>query len=335
MLEQKDSNITMEYVAKRLNMSVSTVSRAFSRSELVSEDTREKIRQLCQELNYRPNLNARAIACQKTNVVGMIPHNLSKIEQFESLAYNLEQIFHSNGYRLQIELGHSDPEREKGIVESMLDRKVDGIIFGSRVYTGKLDAVETLINSTTPFVIMGYYENEQVSQVAGDFKLAVNALTKHLLDLGHRKIAYLTYAPGDPRIEGHKEAYEGYGLNHSQDLVIKVTPQLSDIREKIDKILSEKFTAILAIHDRVAASIYREFKTMNIRIPEDISVAAVGTGQPSDIWSPPLTVYEMSNDSSAKALSSILLDKINNNSKATRVVMLGGQMIARNSTARI
>lgn len=325
------NNITMEDVAKRLNLSVSTVSRAFSRSDLVNTATKQRIEQLCKQLNYRPNLNARAIATRKTNVIGMVSHDISKIEQFEPIAYQLEKIFYQNGYRLQIELGHSDADREKEIIETMLDRKVDGIIFGSRIYSGRLDAVETLIKSGTPFVVMGYYDNPRVSQVAGDFKLAAKTTVSHLIQLGHKKIAFMSYAQGDPRLTGYRQAYIEHGLEPCDDMLAYIDNKMFDIGKKIEQMLSAKATAIFAMHDIVAAQIYRICKQKGIRIPQDLSVAAISTGQQTDIWAPPLTVYQISNDNYAYSLSSILLDKINDELPFTRVVSLGGQLIARES----
>ncbi len=329
---QNMKNITMEDIARHLNISVSTVSRSFTRDDLVSPKTRDKVREICSKLNYRPNLNARAIATRKTNVIGLIARNISLIHEFESFAYNLENILHQNGYTLQIELGHSDPTRENKIVETMLDRLVDGIILCSRNYVGSIPAVEILAKSTTPFVMLGYYHDQNVSQVVEDYQAGGKAITEHLLSLGHKKIALVTYQPGDPRIRGYELAHKEHNQAANPELIYQISPKMDNLDEVIDDLMAKKITAMFPMHDEMAAIVYRVCNQKKIRMPDDLAVACTGHMRNTDLWGPPLTVFRMVQDNFGESIGSILLDKIASDNSPTRIIHFGGQLIARGST---
>ncbi len=333
MENMKDmKNITMEDIAKHLNISVSTVSRSFTRGDLVNPKTRDKVREICYKLNYRPNLNARAIATRKTNVIGLVARNISLIHEFESFAYDLEKILHENGYTLQIELGHSEPERENKIVESMLDRLVDGIILCSRNYVGSIPAIDILAKTTTPFVVMGHYHDQNISQVVEDYQAAGKAITQHFMSLGYKKIALVTYQQGDPRIRGYELAHKEQNIEMDKDLIYLVSPKMNNLDEVVDDLMSKKINAMFPMHDEMAAIVYRICRQKGIRIPDDLAIAATGHLRNTDLWAPPLTVYRMVQDNFGEAIGSILLDKIQNSSSPTRIIHFGGQIIARGST---
>ena len=331
---ESTKNITMEDIARQLNISVSTVSRSFTRGDLVNPETRQKVREICRKLNYRPNLNARAIATRKTNVIGLIARNISLIHEFESFAYNLENILHQNGYTLQIELGHSEPERENRIVETMLDRLVDGIILCSRNYVGSIPAVEILAKATTPFVMLGYYHDQNISQVVEDYQAGGKAITEHLLSLGHKKIALVTYQQGDPRIRGYELAHKEHNQAVNPELIYLVSPKMDNLGDVIDDIMAKKVAAMFPMHDEMAAIVYRICHQRKISIPNDLAVASTGHMRNTDLWAPPLTVYRMVQDNFGESIGSILLDKIANNNSPTRIIHFGGQLITRGSTVK-
>jgi LacI family transcriptional regulator len=325
-------NITMEDIARRLDISVSTVSRSFTRSDLVNPETRRRVKDICSKLNYRPNLNARAIATRKTNVIGLVARNISLIYEFETFACNLENTLHKNGYSLQIELGHSNPAREVSIVENMLDRLVDGIIVCSRSYEGKIEAIEMLSRTNVPFVVLGYYHDQKISQVVEDYLAGGRAITEHFINLGHRKIAMITYQQGDPRINGYRLTHKENNIELDESLIYRISPQMTELEDVIADILSRKATALFAMHDEMASIVYRICRRRNINIPNDISVASTGHMQNTDLWGPPLTVYRLGQDNFGEIIGTILLDKIADKDSPTRIVHFGGHMIVRGST---
>ncbi|OHB48138.1 MAG: hypothetical protein A2Y10_17665 [Planctomycetes bacterium GWF2_41_51] len=329
----KAVTVTMEAIAQDLDISISTVSRTFTRSHLVNATTRQKIKEYCEKLNYRPNLNARAIATKKTNTIGFLARNISQIQNFEGFAYNLEQILRQNGYSLQIELGHSEPDRENQIVESMLDRLIDGVIVCSRHYTGSIEAVETLRKSLTPFVVLGYYHDQTVNQIVEDLSSGARAITKHLIDFNHSKIALITYQEGDPRISGYKKACREAAIKIDDGLIYRVSPQMGNLDEIIDDLVKKGATALIAMHDQMAAFIYRICHRRKIMIPGDLAIASIACIGETDIWEPPLTVYEVSQEDFASSIGAMLLDKIRDPNAPTRIIHFGGRLIVRESTA--
>jgi LacI family transcriptional regulator len=332
---EENKNITMEDIARQLNISVSTVSRSFTRSDLVNPETRQRVKEICRKLNYRPNLNARAIATRKTHVIGLVARNISLIYEFENFAYNLENLLHENGYTLQIELGHSDPKREVKIVETMLDRLVDGIILCSRSYEDTIEAIELLSRVNVPFVVLGYYHDQKVSQVVEDYLAGGRAITEHFLNLGHRKIALITYQSGDPRIKGYELALKENNVEFDESMIYRISSQMTELEDVVMEIMDRKATAMFAMHDKMASIIYRICRQRNINIPGDISVASTGHMQNTDLWGPPLTVYRMGQDNFGETIGSILLDKIADKNSPTRIVHFGGHLIARGSTRAV
>jgi len=305
---QDTKNITMKEVAQRLNLSVSTISRAFTRSHLVELKTRQKIEDICKKLNYRPNLNARAIATKKTNMVGFI----ARIQNFETFVYNVERMLYQNGYALQIELGHSGPKHESQIVESMLDRHTDGIILCSRHYTDKIEAIEILRNTNTPFVVLGYYHDQTVSQVVEDLHAGSKTVIKHLISHGHSRIAMVTYQEGDPRISGYIQAHMEEGISIDENLIFRISPKMDELEEVINTLIEIKTTAIFAMHDLMA------------------SIADISK---TDIWDPPLTVYEVAQDNFASSIGYIMLEKIKHPNGLHALSISAGSSLSENPRA--
>ncbi|MFI4912198.1 MAG: LacI family DNA-binding transcriptional regulator [Sedimentisphaeraceae bacterium JB056] len=325
---------TLKTVAKELKISVSTVSRAFTQPDSVKPATLAMIRETSRKLNYKPNLNARALVQQKTHVIAVILQSL-KNQTTETLINKLTKLLSLRGYDIHLFVTYSDNQLNNDAINSVLCRGYDGVIINHGAFEGKMEAIETLIKEQIPFVVLGQYDYSTVSQVIGDFKLAGRVITKYLIELGHKNIAFATTCNGDPRYEGYVNMLNQHGLPVREDMVFTCQCTQDDIYEVAKKISKTNTTALFANFDELATRFIRAFKEIGMSIPQQISVVGVGNEMYSDLISPPLTTFEIDTAHLAENLVECLFERIEKPNSPTRTILLNGSLIARESTIEL
>ena len=206
--------LSIKDIARLANVSHSTVSRALQNSDLVRDETAERIRQIARESGYRASAVARGLVTRKTLTIGVVVTTIADPFVAEVVT-GVEDIANDHGYSMFLADSNADPEREKNVVQSFAERRVDGIVVtSSRVgamYLPRLSQMMVpivLINNQHPgpFTHSVMIENVQAGREA----------TEHLIGLGHRRIAYLGdqfgYQSDTERFTGYRQALEQAGL---------------------------------------------------------------------------------------------------------------------------
>ena len=307
-------NVTIKDVAKAAGVSYSTVSRALSGSPEISVDTRERILQVCKEMNYTANTVARAMVMKSTKLLGLILTGVNN-PFMSDLAYHIDRQARARGYNIILCNSSRDQEQEKELFELMIGRQVDGIIL---VPSGP-ESYERLrpYLSRLPTVFVG--ENLRgvpESYVSVDNYRGAYLGVEYLYGLGHRDILYFGRRRGSTthqlRSEGYTAACLDLGLapqycNNTFPLTsIKYGYQLAKQLFAQER----KFTAIFAATDTNALGIMGAAEENGIRIPEDVSLLGFDNIRYSSLPRINLTTIEQPMKMLASVAVDSLLDKI-------------------------
>ena len=249
---------TLKEIAKKLNFSVSTVSRALNNHPSIGLRTTAQVQKLAKEMGYEPNRMALLFKQQKTNILGVILPNLS--EEFFSQAINaIEHIARENDYSVLIGQSHDILEDEIKLVSAMKNQRVDGVLASISKYTEDLSHFEELKKYNIPVVFFDRVpESNTVHKVASNFVTSTRQAVEFLIAQGHKRIGIIN---GPEEMKSCKERVKSYmdALSNKKikiDLSLVVYTDLSQeqVYEATEELLNLKKppTAILTINDYVA-----------------------------------------------------------------------------------
>lgn len=223
--------VTIKDIAKKLHMSVSTVSKALNNDPSISALTSERVKALAGELNYVPNEAARLFKLSKTFTVGLIIPDI--LDQYYAFAINgVESVAEQKGYHVILSQSHEDVETEAKIVDVMVRHRVDGVIVSITKNTTDMKPFLKLLSMGIPVVCAGREpKGAMFDFVSSDNKEGAFAATELLVKKGHRHIAHMMGPEGmrtsQARYEGYKAALEANGLPFREELVqvVDLTPE--------------------------------------------------------------------------------------------------------------
>jgi LacI family transcriptional regulator len=212
-------------IAKRLGVSHATVSRALNNRLYVNEETRKRVLEVARELNYKPNVVARALASQKTNLVGVIVPNIS-VRLYYECSKGIEAVLDKHGLRALVFSSEDDEARFMAYIALLEEQRVDGIILAP----GCLDSmhlvrrIEELEQTGVPVVIADSpLPQRNFVQIVIDDLYGAYLATRHLLELRRRKIAHICGPQEDfdaiQRLNGFKRALSEFKLNPDASFV--------------------------------------------------------------------------------------------------------------------
>lgn len=270
--------ISIKDIAKAAGVSHSTVSRALSNSPLVSAGTKERIQQLAREMAYSPDAQARSLVMGRTLTIGVVVTTITD-PFIAEIVQSIEDTAHQRGYTVVLASSQSEPEREMAAVEILHSKRVDGVIVtSSRVgayYQGHLDRLKV------PVVLVNSHSEQRGAYT---FSINVNnqhggrAATRHLIDLGHRRIAYVSGAPDHSddlaRLAGYRQALQGAGIDPDPVLVVPGTGQADGGEQALPALVapSDRATAVFCYNDMTAVGLLKAARESGLAIPQDLAV---------------------------------------------------------------
>jgi LacI family transcriptional regulator, repressor for deo operon, udp, cdd, tsx, nupC, and nupG len=267
---------TIKEIAKKLNISVSTVSRALHDHPSIGLRTKMAVKKMASELNYEPNQTAIFFKQRKTFTIGLILPNLR--EEFFSAAINgIENISHHNNYIVLIGQSHDDLEREKKIVETMKKHRVDGLLVSISKNTTEIDHFEQLKKYDIPVVFFDRVPNVPgVNAVSCNLYQSSVEAVAFLMQKGHKRIGYIqgpsTLNIKNERLEGYRAAHKQNNVPVDESLVVSTDLGTASTQQAFDQLmqLKKKPTAILVFNDYVALDVIRYARQRNLKINKDI-----------------------------------------------------------------
>ena len=273
--------ITIKDIAKALNLSTSTVSRALRGSYEINPETKRLVMEYAERMNYRPNPIALSLKENRSRSIGVIIPEIAN--NFFSQAINgMESIAYNRGYHGVISHNHESYERELVNTQYLAQRRVDGLIVSLSGESNDLEHFKELQTKGMPIVFFDRVPQDYIThKVSADNFVGAYEATAHLIQQGFRKIAHLT-SPSwlsitYERLEGYKKALQNHGIP-IEESYIKYCSHGGMIPEEVEKAVlelihhPERPDAIFSAGDRLTTSSMSLIKREGLRIPEDIAI---------------------------------------------------------------
>lgn len=308
--------ITLNDIAKKLGVSLITVSKALRDHPDISESTAALIKKTAAELGYLPNFMARTLASQKSNIIGVI---LPQIDHhfFSAVIDHVYTYALANNYQVFLTISKENFEVQKEQFQTLLSMRVDGIIMSITQDTHNFEIFENAMNRQIPLVFMDrtpnlfIFNTVTVDDNGGAYK-AIN----HAINLGYKNIAHFAGFSdiniGRERIQGFKTAMNEHGLEIKKDWIIEGDFGERSGYESFMKLYNKKNLPdlILAVTYPVAIGVYTAAKEVGLRIPDDIDIICFGNSPVQNFLSPPLSCIDQPTDKLAAKSLELLFDNI-------------------------
>ncbi len=312
---------TIKEIARRLNVSVSTVSRALHNHPSIGLRTKMQVKKLAEELNYEPNQAAISFKQGKTFTLGVILPNLG--EEFFSTAINgIEDIAIQNNYTVLIGQSHDDVEREKKIVDTMRRHRVDGLIVSLSKNTDTYEHFEQLQKYSIPVVFFDRVPAmPEAYAVSCDLNGSSVQLVDWLVSKGHKHIGFIkgpdTLLPSQERLNGYLEGLKKNKLTADPAYIVQTDLGKEKTLEAVKQLLllKNRPTAVIAFNDYVALDAIKYSRNQGLKINKDIFFASFANlPMTSYLDEPPLVSVEQFPYEQAEKATEILLQLINKKS---------------------
>jgi LacI family transcriptional regulator, repressor for deo operon, udp, cdd, tsx, nupC, and nupG len=325
---------TIRDVASELGMSVATVSRALSQPELLKPETRERVLSVVAKLGYRPNVLARSLRRGQTHAIVLVVPKLSPF--FLEIYAGAEEAAQTAG--LAVLLGNSDgkPEREEAYFDQVMSGRADGII----LLTGVLPSAYAAGRRAVPpmVAVLERIADHDAPVVRIDHRAASAEVTRHLIELGHRRIAHITGTHRAPssehRLEGYKDALASAGIPFDSDFVVAGDFSMQSGADAMGKLLdlNDPPTAVFAGNDEMAFGAVTAARTRGLSVPDDLSLAGFDDQTTAAFYNPPLTTIHTPCREIGRRATQALVEQISGRDVA-REIVLPTRLIIRDSTA--
>ena len=329
---------TMNDVARVANVSPVSVSRVINDHPSIKETTKVKVKKAMRELGYFPNAAAQAMRTNVTNTIGVIITDIANSANGKILQ-GAEEVCSKAGKMMIATTSGFDVEGEINLIEHMQRRRVDGII----LQTGHEENIELhqqIKNCTVPIVVLDRDLPFEIDSVVNEHYLAAREAVKLLISLGHKEIAIIaaemSTRPGHDRVQGYKDELIGSGIELNESL-IRAGSHLKDHAYQETISLMSRInppTAIFAGGNQLYMGTISALKTLNLSIPDDVSLIGADEAEFSALFSPAITIVNRDMVSLGKKAAELLLARINNKiPDAARKVVLPSEVILRSSCA--
>lgn len=328
---------TIKEIATRLNVSVSTVSRALHNHPSIGLRTKMQVQKLAEELNYEPNQAAISFKQGKTMTIGVILPNLR--EEFFSTAINgIEDVAIQNQYTVLIGQSRDDVEREKKLVDTMRKHRVDGLLVSLSKNTQNYEHFEALKKYGIPVVFFDRVPNlPEAYAVSCDLRDSSVKLVDWLVDHGHTRIGFIkgpeTMMASQERLSGYLEALKKNNIAEVPEYIAQTNLEKEQTQAAIQKLLSlkERPTAIIAFNDYITLDAIKFSRQQGLKINKDIFfVSYANLPVTSYLDDPPLASVEQFPYEQAEKATGILLQLINQKEDeiTEKKVVMSGKVVA-------
>lgn len=346
--EPADPRGTARIVAERAGVSVMTVSRALNGAHGVSEATKKRIREIADELGYEPNISAQALRRGTSDTIAMLLDSSMGVSgEFHSdTLAGLEQVVSAEGYNLLLMVPRSG-EGIAGLIRRLIgSTRCQAVVV--RFDSLNESEIALLRDLTAPIVIASgapeYLRTQGVrySSTFFDNRQGIARAVRHLVAMGHTRIAYLGGTPGwmdaEQRLEGFREEMKKNKLTVREEWTrpCDFSHGFESGSEAMDAVLSSRLpgpSAVVCASDKIAAGAVACARRWDLVVPDDLSVVGFDGDSWGSFSSPPLTTVRQDGMVFGQTLGRLVLEEINNPDAPGRHVMLDTPLIVRQSTA--
>ncbi|MEX6686871.1 LacI family DNA-binding transcriptional regulator [Danxiaibacter flavus] len=288
------STITIKQLAQELNLSAGTVSKALKDSHEISAETKKRVREMAKDLDYVPNPYASSLRRRKSKTIAVVLPDIAD-SFFSAAIKGIETVAQDKGYHVLVYLTHELSYKECSILNDFKSGRVDGVLISVSRETTENHHVNELQANGIPVVFFDRVlpEINTAKVVTNDFE-AARIATKHLIEKGCHRIAYLSFSRtlsiSMDRLEGYKQALCDAGMEHAIDVVFCCNDEDENnrlIKEALSR--QSKPDGILASAESLTIVAYHVCHEMGIKIPDDIKIVSFSNLATALILNPSLT----------------------------------------------
>lgn len=324
--------ITIREVAKYAGVSIGTVSRFINSSGYVGKEARDKIEDAVKQLNYLPNSAARSMINRKSKIVGIAVPEINN-PFLADLVVRLEDRLTKNNYSMMLCNTKFSREKIANFVDDLIMRNAEGLILVSNNVKEKrvIQKMGEYMKTISIGEHVAYFDCIKLADYA-----AACALTQYLIDMGHRKIAFVGFHPNSTqtmeRLQGYKDTMEKNGIPLIERYMLKTSSEYDETKKLLEE--HEPPTAIININDFNALKSYDEIEKKGLKVGREISVVGFDDISVARFLSPALTTVTCDTKKMAVEAVSMLIENIEQDSKGSSLeITLPSEMVVRDSVA--
>lgn len=334
-------SVTLKDVAQAARVSVSTASRALTGTGLTSERTQQRLTRIARQLGYRPNPIARGLKTGQSRLVALLVHNLTNAS-FQVMAEVVQARLKALGYQMLLCIGGDDPEQESDTLTTLVDHRIDGLIV---VPTGKNGAQLKALAKDVPIVCLVRRDDAtDLETVLADDPQGAYLGTRHLIELGHRRIGLIVgrqdTTSGRERLSGYVRALREAGIPDDDTLILAghFVPETGATccRTLLD--LPRPPSAIFVANHEATLGALRVIAERNIAIPDDLSLLCYEDMPWFEWHRPAISIV----DNGARDLANLAVDRLlqrmdakGSGNDGVREYRVGARLVKRDSCRQI
>lgn len=330
--------VTLEDVAELAQVSKATVSRVINHVPLVNKETRRRVLEAIEELGYSPNAQARSLVTRKTRTIALLTSEVTNPVHAE-IARGVEDVANAHGYTMFLCNTDDRTDKESAYIDVLYQQRVEGLVF----ITARVNSTDALLKARAkrlPFVLCSrILPEEDFDQVGADDYLGGTIATRHLLSLGHKRIAFVSGRAGVSgslqRLEGYKAALSEYNIEPLPDLVLEGNADREGGYKAGRSLLrlSPRVTAVFAGNDLMAIGVMEAIHDAGLRVPEDIAVVGFDDIPMASLYSLGLTTIHYSKYELGAIAGKLLLEKLSSQRRDAppQNIILPAKLVIRSS----
>ncbi|AGF58410.1 LacI family DNA-binding transcriptional regulator [Clostridium saccharoperbutylacetonicum] len=335
--------LTIVDVAKKANVSVATVSRVMNGNYPVKEETKRRVLEVIEELNYIPNMQARELTQQKSATIGVVVPSINNMF-FPEVINGIENSLKVQSLSLVLACSNNDMDEEKLCINNLLSRNVSGIIVIDP-NTGNIKSkFYNSISKLTPLVFVnGYSTSASISSVVNDEAMGANMAIDYLLENNHKDILLVRGKDSysyDIKEKVYIEKMEKINAFNSKNIINIGNGNSSEtvdntINKFIEILKTTSATAVLACNDLMAVGVLNACKKLNIDVPGKLSIIGFDNIDLSKFVEPKLTTIDQNMFLLGTNAATLLLEKIEYDNSCSKRIILMNSLIERDTVSSI
>lgn len=333
------TQVTIYDIARHLNISKSTVSRALTGHPNINSETRKSVLELAEKMDYQRNALSISLIKNKTYTIGVLVPEFST-SFYPQVVAEAQRVAAEAGYNILISLSNDSYETEVTNADMLLSRKVDGLLISLSSQTQNFDHLKKFQRRGIPVVLLNSICNELLMPrvMVNDYDASFTAV-EHLIKSGKRRIAHLagpgTSTVNQRRLSGYLDALKKNDLPVFEELIIPFDLNLNKVKIYMKYLvnLEQPADAIFAVNDPAAIEAIKAIKKMGLRIPEDMAVIGFGNNYGADCTEPALTTLNHPVVEIGKSGMSLLLQMLKEDTSRWRAITksLDAELVVRGS----
>ncbi len=335
-----EKRITLKDVAQAAGVATGTVSMVLNDSPLVADTTKARVQAVIQELGYVYDRAAGNLRGKQSRIVGVSICNLNN-PYFADVTAGLQEALEDLGRVLVLGNCAESVTRQMSFLQSLRQYRVEGILLTPAIGTPK-SHVEQLLEWKIPLVqVTRYVEGVETDYVGNDNRLGTMLATQHLLELGHKKIAFIgrntLTSTGQDRFAGFQKAMKSAGLSVNDNWVMECPTTREDGFQETVKLFNqkEKPTALLCFNDSIAFGAMLGLRSLGVEPGIDCSVVGVDDVTEAALWQPGLTTISIGRESIGRAAGQLLMARLSEPTRPFERITIKPELVVRSSTCSV